>query len=125
MRIAVKITNTNVSSKIKAFATLNIDNLFVVTGIKIIENSKGSLSVCMPSREITKADGTKDWVDIAYPITREARLKINETVLNTYQKYLNKEHDFANQNQPEEPPPVNYFEEAGLPEDPEYYDPVL
>lgn len=66
------------NSKIKANASITINDEFVVTGLKVMEGSKG-LFVSMPSKKVND-----DFKDVAFPITAEARAAINDAVLLKY-----------------------------------------
>ena len=52
----MEITEIRISlrddNKLKAFASITLDNCFVVRGLKIIEGAKGTF-VAMPSRRVT------------------------------------------------------------------------
>ena len=74
----VRIYEVN-KDNLKAFASITIDNEFVVTGISIREGKNG-LFVSMPSRK----SGDK-WNDICYPITKEARQQIIDAVMGQYE----------------------------------------
>ena len=79
----MEITDVRISprdeDKLKAFVTVTFDECFVVRGVKIIEGNQG-LFVAMPSRR--KADGT--FQDIAHPIHREMRERVEERILSEY-----------------------------------------
>ena len=79
----MEITDVRVSlrdeDKLRAFVTITFDESFVVRGIKVIEGNQG-LFVAMPSRR--KADG--QFQDIAHPIHREMRERLEEHVLREY-----------------------------------------
>ena len=84
----MNITDTNVrlinkEGKMKAVASITIDDVFVVHDIKIIDGEKG-LFIAMPSRKA--ADG--DYRDIAHPINQEARARIQSLILAEYEKVL-------------------------------------
>lgn len=79
----VRINPTTKESKIKAMASITFDDCFVVGGIKIIESDKG-LFVSMPSNKITK-DGKDEYKDICFPINKETREYISNTILENYQ----------------------------------------
>lgn len=70
-------------SKLKAIATLTFDHEFVIHDVKVID-SDGRLFVAMPSKRMM--DGT--YRDIAHPINREAREKLESNVLSEYEKLL-------------------------------------
>jgi stage V sporulation protein G len=69
--------------RLKAFASITLDDAFVVRGIKIIEGQNG-MFVAMPSRK--RKDG--DFQDVAHPITSEAREELERVVLAEYQRVL-------------------------------------
>ncbi|MBN2727067.1 septation regulator SpoVG [Candidatus Mcinerneyibacteriota bacterium] len=71
------------NDKLKAFATITLDDCFVIRGLKIIEGNKGRF-VAMPS--MRKKDGT--FQDIAHPINNETRMMIEEMVFNAYEEAL-------------------------------------
>jgi stage V sporulation protein G len=74
--------------KLRAFASITIDNCFVVRGLKVIEGSDGKMFVAMPSKK--KTDGTYE--DIAHPINNECRRALEDAVLTTYRKEKAKQH---------------------------------
>lgn len=69
--------------RIKAFATIAIDNAFLVRDLKIINGNSG-LFVAMPSRR--KPDGS--YADVAHPLNQETRTLIEEKVIGEYQRIL-------------------------------------
>ncbi|RKY76075.1 septation protein SpoVG [candidate division KSB1 bacterium] len=79
----MQITNVEINlrneKKLKGFANIELDGLFVVRGLKIIRGTKGYF-IAMPSKP--KYDGS--FVDIAHPIKREFRTVIENTVLAKY-----------------------------------------
>jgi stage V sporulation protein G len=79
----MEITEVSVSlmddEKLKAFANIVIDDLFVVRGLKIIEHI-GRYFIAMPSRK--QRDGS--FRDIAHPITSEFRTRLEKVVLDKY-----------------------------------------
>ena len=66
--------------KLKGFATITIDDCFVVRDLKIINGTNG-LFVAMPSRK--KPDGT--FADIAHPLNSRVRGVIEGLVIAAYQ----------------------------------------
>ncbi len=81
----MNITEVRVSlredAKLKAFASITLDNSFVIRGLKIIEGKSGTF-VAMPSRK--RKDG--EYQDIAHPINNEAREVMERIVLTEYRK---------------------------------------
>ena len=80
----MKITNVSLGRiadghRLKALATITLDDCFVVNSLKVIEGRDG-LFVAMPSRQ--GRDGRER--DIAHPITKELRQQINKAVLDAY-----------------------------------------
>ena len=69
------------SGKLKAVASINIDDVFVVHDIKVIEGDKG-LFIAMPSKRST--DG--EYRDIAHPISSDTRSYLQKLILDEYQK---------------------------------------
>ncbi|MCI5797744.1 MAG: septation regulator SpoVG [Firmicutes bacterium] len=72
---------TKEDSKLKAVASITIDECFVVHDIKVIEGKEGYF-ISMPSKKTP--DG--EYRDIVHPINTETREKIIEEVLKAYEK---------------------------------------
>jgi stage V sporulation protein G len=66
-------------SKLKAVASMTIDDCFVVHDIKIIEGQEGYF-IAMPSRKAN--DG--EYKDIVHPINTETRKQIIDVVLEAF-----------------------------------------
>ena len=62
-----------------AYASVNIDEKFAVNGIRVVNSEKG-LFVAMPQTR----DNRGEYRDICFPITKELRQQISDTVLNEY-----------------------------------------
>ena len=71
----------NETSKIKASASITIDDCFVVHDIKVIEGNEGYF-IAMPSRKT--ADG--QYKDIAHPIKTEIREELIKIILDAFEK---------------------------------------
>lgn len=78
----IRITLRN-EEKLKAFANVTFNNAFVVRGLKVIKGKKGFF-ISMPSRK--RKDGTHH--DIAHPINNDTRKRIEDAVLEAYEKEL-------------------------------------
>jgi stage V sporulation protein G len=72
--------------KLKGYATITFDNCFVVRNIKIISGNNGFF-VAMPN--MRRKDGT--YKDIAHPINNEMRKKIEEKIIEAYNKELERQ----------------------------------
>lgn len=77
----VRIRKVEKEGKMKAVASITLDDEFVVHDIKIIEGEKG-LFIAMPSRKAS--DG--EYRDIAHPINSSTREQIQNLILEKYQE---------------------------------------
>ena len=83
----LKITDVRVrivkkdDSKLKAVASITIDDSFVVHDIKIIEGAEGYF-VAMPSRKTSEGE----YKDVAHPIKTETREAIRDIVLKAFEE---------------------------------------
>ena len=79
----MEITEVKVSlkneTKLKGFANITLDDLFVVRGLKIIQGLNGYF-IAMPTRK--RANGIH--TDIAHPINREFRQQMENAVMEKY-----------------------------------------
>ena len=79
----VRVRKVSKEGKMKAVVSITIDDEFVVHDIKVIEGEKG-LFIAMPSRKAS--DG--EYRDIAHPINSATREKIQQLILEAYQREL-------------------------------------
>lgn len=79
----VRIKQITKEGKMKAIASITIDNEFVVHDIKVIEGDKG-LFIAMPSKK--SLDG--EYRDIAHPINSETRENVQQIILERYNQSL-------------------------------------
>ena len=83
----MEITNVRVrvvdkeNSKMRGFASVTIDNQFVVHDIRILEGENG-LFLAMPSKQVAPGE----YRDIAHPINPEARQLFSDAILAEYEK---------------------------------------
>ena len=73
-------------SKLKAVASITIDNCFVIHDIKVIDGTDG-LFIAMPSRKTS--DG--EFKDIAHPLNTETRETLKNAILTAYSEALENE----------------------------------
>jgi stage V sporulation protein G len=82
----LRITEVRVSlrddAKLKAFASITLEDCFVIRGLKVIEGNNNRMFVAMPSRK--RPDGKHQ--DLAHPIKKEMRQLIEDIVIGEYRK---------------------------------------
>ena len=82
----MKITDVRVrivkkdDSKLKAVASITIDDCFVIHDIKVIEGNEGYF-IAMPSRKTNEGE----YKDIAHPINTETRETIISAILKAFE----------------------------------------
>lgn len=88
MDLRVTVYKRDNGSKVKATASVVIDDAIVIKDIRIVEGSKG-LFVAMPSREKRvknpEPDAKKEYIDIAHPISAEARETLINAIMDAYE----------------------------------------
>ena len=67
----------------KAYASINLDGVFAVGDIRVVEGKKG-LFIAFPNRKGKDKDGNEKYYDIAFPTTAELRKEINDAVIAKY-----------------------------------------
>lgn len=70
-------------NKVKAIASITIDDDFVVHDLRVVEGERG-LFVAMPSRKLPSGN----FRDVAHPINSETREMVQNVVLEEYGRYL-------------------------------------
>lgn len=78
----VRIFGAKDSGATRATATVNINGIFAVRGVKVLESSKG-LFVAMPQYKVGS-----DYKDICFPCTREAHEQLSNAVMKAYEQAL-------------------------------------
>lgn len=79
----VRIRLVNNDEKLKAVASITIDDELVVHDLKVI-NGKDGYFLSMPRRKV----GEGDFKDIVHPIKTEARVALTKLILDEYNKAL-------------------------------------
>lgn len=67
--------------KLKAYATITLDNCFVIRDLKVIQGH-GGIFVAMPAKK--RKDGT--FRDVAHPLNQEMRADLEDKVLGAFEK---------------------------------------
>lgn len=84
----IRISPIHKKSNCCAMVSVTLANVFCITGIKIMDGSKG-LFVAMPSAKNKK----DEWHDICYPITKEFRKVMSDSILNAFDSLQEDEDD--------------------------------
>lgn len=82
----IRIRMISKEGKMKAVASVTIDDEFVIHDIKVIDGDKG-LFIAMPSRKTAEGE----YRDIAHPISTESRESLQKMILTAYEKVLTEE----------------------------------
>ena len=81
----MKVTEVRISpakgGKIRAFASIVVDEGFIINDLRVIEGRENQLFVTMPARKARNGQMR----DIAHPLNRETREAIDERVLEEYE----------------------------------------
>jgi len=77
----VRLRRIETEGKLRAYVSITFDDSFVVHDLRVIDGNKG-MFVAMPSKRLPNGDHK----DIAHPINTEIREKIQNAVLEVYQK---------------------------------------
>ena len=81
----MKVTEVRISpakgGKIRAFASIVVDDCVIITDLRVIEGREKQLFVTMPARKARNGQMR----DIAHPLNRETREAIDERVIEEYQ----------------------------------------
>lgn len=77
----VRISKIEGDEKLRAFASIVLDGVFLVGDLRVVEGEEGFF-VAMPSKR--KRDGS--FKDIAYPLNNEAREALERKVLLAYEE---------------------------------------
>ena len=75
----VRVKKINSQNRMKAIASITIDEVFVIHDIKVIESDKG-LFIAMPSKKTPNGE----FKDVAHPINTETREMIQNAIIEKY-----------------------------------------
>lgn len=78
---SIRIHLLAAKDKTRAMASCVVSNAVMVTGIRIVEGSKG-LFVSMPQKRSIQGE----YSDIAFPISKEMRLELTQMILDEFQR---------------------------------------
>lgn len=83
MKIQARIDRVVNKGNVKAIASVSLDGMFVVKGLKIMDGKKG-MFVSMPQESYPDRDGNTKYSNTFFALTNSARMQLQETVLDTY-----------------------------------------
>ena len=84
----VKVNLATQQEPLKAFASITLDDCFVVHDLRIIKTAD-KMFVAMPSKKLPGGNFRKDtYKDIVHPINQHTRKMIEESVLSKYQSVI-------------------------------------
>ena len=87
MKIQAKIDRVLQSGKLKAIASVSLDEMFVVKGLKVMDGRKG-LFVSMPQEVFAGTDGKKQYSNLFFPMTNGAKEELQTAVLEVYRQHM-------------------------------------
>ena len=76
----VRLKKVDGHNRLKAIASVTIDDCFVIHELRIIDGDNG-LFIAMPSRKLPEGE----FKDIAHPINAETREKIQKAIFEAYE----------------------------------------
>ena len=80
----VRLKKVDGHNRLKAIASVTIDDCFVIHELRIIDGDNG-LFIAMPSRKLPEGE----FKDIAHPINTETREQLEKAILDEYNKQEN------------------------------------
>ena len=87
MEITAKIDRLVQKGNIKAIASVSLDGMFVVKGLKVMDGRKG-LFVSMPQESFAGQDGQKKYSNLFFALTNSAKMELQDAVLQAYQQQM-------------------------------------
>ena len=88
MKVEARIDRVVQKGNLKAIASITLDGMFVVKGLKVMDGRKG-LFVSMPQETFSGKGGEKQYSNIFFALTNSAQTQLQEVVLDAYQLKLN------------------------------------
>ena len=105
MKISAKIDRMIQKGNVKAIASVSLDGMFVVKGLKVMDGRKG-LFVSMPQESYPGKDGQKQYSNTFFALTNSAKMQLQQVVLDAYQQHLDPKYvprqGYSGQNYPQE-----------------------
>ena len=79
---SVRVHLLNGTDKAKALASCLVSNAIMITGIRVVEGKNG-LFISMPQKKNAQ---TGDFTDIAFPISKEMREELSQSILDEFER---------------------------------------
>ena len=83
MKVDVKISSIRPEGNIRAYASVNLNDCFAISNVKVVDSSKG-LFIAMPSYKA----GNGEYKDICFPVSKQFREQLNNAVIDAYHQAL-------------------------------------
>ena len=83
MKIEARIDRLIQNGNLKAVASVSLDGMFVIKGLKVMDSKKG-LFVSMPQESVPGKDGQKQYSNTFFPLTNSAKTQLETAVLDAY-----------------------------------------
>ena len=83
MKIEARIDRLIQNGNLKAVASVSLDGMFVIKGLKVMDSKKG-LFVSMPQEIVPGKDGQKQYSNTFFPLTNSAKTQLETAVLDAY-----------------------------------------
>ena len=98
--MSIKVTVTPMKEQegcLKANASIILNDVFKVTGIRIGISQKGNIFVSMPDYKTGRLDdnGKDVYQDIAYPVTRQFRQELYDEIVKGFNAVIGQEEQHA------------------------------
>lgn len=87
MKLQARIDRVVQKGNVKAIASVSLDGIFVVKGLKVMDGRKG-LFVSMPQESYPGKDGQKQYSNTFFALTNSAKMQLQEVVLDAYKLSL-------------------------------------
>ena len=83
MKLEAKIDRMVQKGNVKAIASVSLDGMFVIKGLKVMDSKKG-LFVSMPQEIVPGKDGQKQYSNTFFPLTNSSKTQLETAVLDAY-----------------------------------------
>lgn len=88
MEIKARIDRMVAGGKVKAIASVSLDEKFVVKNLRVVEGKKG-MFVAFPQESYTDKSGKTHYSNVFFPTTNSGKYDLEDAVLSAYRQALN------------------------------------